>query len=111
MKIGIPWTDASKKPTSPEIFLCIVKAEYGNEYMVLHYSHYEYVNEYVENPDLQEGEYWNEDDGTVSGVGWHRDVDGHGGEYDRYTEIFYPGSSNGEVLEYQSIIGPEIKQH
>lgn len=88
-------------------YLCLVLAKGAHTpyQRVLQHSRYEYsFGDWVEDdPDVPEGETYDEDECMFIGTGWHDEVDGHGGEYDYYIEVFRKGGSYGEVIKYRPL--------
>lgn len=97
-------------PTTSGVYWCQIEKD-GNRFgRALTYGPYDYVAIYEE-PDevrarLLPHESYDEDEDTVSGVGWHEDVEQCDSEYGWFTFVY--GGDRGEVKKYCELPDPRI---
>jgi len=95
------WIPATERVPERGKYLCRIQPRSGKAYTnIAYYGPYEYVVD-DDKPTLAPGEVFSEDEGMVSGLGWHREEDSHGGEYDTYVLTFHDSTSRGQVTHWQ----------
>jgi hypothetical protein len=88
------WISVKDRLPPTGCYLCVIQQPCAKPYVTLAcYGSYEFYSE-------DDGETYDEDEGRVTGHGWHNEEDSHGGEYDIYVVTYREGSSRGYVSHW-----------